>query len=129
MDAERRPCTARSLGGDPCLRLALPGRTKCAVHNGRELRRAERRLHKLTVPAVERIKALLASENESVALKAATTILDRTAGPVPRAVVVSDASGGPAIQIGFAMGGLVQAPTVGTLPEPAIDVVPEPDTP
>jgi hypothetical protein len=136
MDAEPRPrCTGRTLGGEPCARSVRPGKTRCAQHDGRELRKAERKLNRLTVPAVERLEMLLLARNEGVALGAVKAILDRTAGPVPHAVALTDPGGIPSVQIGFALGGLIQAPapTSGPLPaaplsaEPAIETVALPE--
>jgi hypothetical protein len=131
MDAERTRCTGRTLGGEPCSHPARPGTTRCRVHSGRELRRAERKLQRLTIPAVDRLERALASDNDNAALKAAAMILDRVAGPVPRAVTIADQGGVPAVQIGFALGGLVQPPTIGALPmpEPVVEATPEPDAP
>lgn len=136
MAADRPRCTARILGGEPCTRFALAGQARCRVHSGQELRKAERLLQRLTVPAVRRVQRVLQSDNDQTALKAAAMILDRTAGPVPRALAITDHSGVPAVQIGFALGGLVQPPTVGALPvapvveaSPEPEVILEPDTP
>ncbi len=124
--SERVRCTARTLGGDPCTHYATAGTQRCRLHSGRELRRAERKLRRLTVPAVDRLERLLAAEKDDVALKAAALILDRTAGPVPRVNSFTETPGTPAVHIGFALGGLVQQ-AIAPVALPAAVPVEEPD--
>jgi hypothetical protein len=82
---DERRCTARSSQtGEPCKRFAIVGGTVCSSHGGSAPAvkdAARRRLLELVDPALVRLRDLLGSDDERVALQACRLVLDRAGIP------------------------------------------------
>jgi hypothetical protein len=75
-----------------CRKPAIPGALVCEIHGGKApqvKRKARERLLEAADPASAKLRELLDSDDEAVALRAATAILDRSGnGPTTRQVNV-----------------------------------------
>lgn len=76
-----RKCTAHSSRtGEPCQKWAIRGGNVCNTHGGsigRVKRAAEERIKELVDPAIDRMRDLIESGPDLVALAAARDVLDR----------------------------------------------------
>lgn len=74
-------CTAQArTTGDRCRNHAMIGATVCRMHGGSagQVRRAAAaRLEAMTHPALDRLEALLDTEDDALALRTVTAVLDR----------------------------------------------------
>jgi len=81
MAAPRRRCTAHNRVGGRCGLSPQPGALVCHLHGGKApqvQRAARRRLLEAADPAAARLVELLDSEDEAIAVRAATALLDRS---------------------------------------------------
>lgn len=87
-----RKCLGDTRTGKLCSRPSLPGLTFCADHGGDTAMAqaaARMRLMLLIEPATKVLQICMASEDESIALRAAMAILDRT-GHGPKATIAHE---------------------------------------
>lgn len=100
-------CTATNRSGKQCGRQAIAGGNVCPVHGGaapQVKKRAEQRLAALVDPAIERLRRLVRSKSDSVALGAVKDVLDRN-GYKPKDVVVVEGDIVSALNRGLARAG------------------------
>lgn len=74
-------CGATASSGEQCRRWAILGGSVCPTHGGSapQVKAAARaRLQELAHPAITRLADLMGSDNETVALRAAMFVIDRT---------------------------------------------------
>jgi hypothetical protein len=77
----RRHCVATTRRGTPCTNPPVKGAVVCRMHGGAapQVRRAARqRLLEAADPAAARLVQLLDSDDEAIAVRAATALLDRS---------------------------------------------------
>jgi hypothetical protein len=80
-EAKPRPtCRAHNRQGGRCRRYPVPGALVCKIHGGgapQVQRSARQRLLEAADPAAARLVQLLESDDEAIAVRAATALLDR----------------------------------------------------
>jgi hypothetical protein len=79
--ATRRSCRATRRDGAPCTNPPVKGALVCRMHGGAapQVKRAARqRLLEAADPAAARLVQLLDSDDEAIAVRAATALLDRS---------------------------------------------------